>query len=476
MNRAIGLGLAAGAAVLQSGCIAAEAEKKAQKQPNIIYILADDLGYRELGCYGQTKIKTPNIDKIAAEGVKFTQHYSGQAVCAPSRCVLLTGKHTGHSYVRDNRERKPEGQIPLPAGTFNIASMLKTKGYATACVGKWGLGFPGSVGDPNNQGFDLFYGYNCQRQAHSFYPEYLWKNDKKVQLPGNKPYNGGPHYSADLMTTEALQFIRESKDKPFFLYYASPIPHVSLEVTQDMVDMYKGKWDEEEKPYDGKKGYIAHKNPRSCYAGMISHLDRDVGRIINLLKELDLEDDTLIIFTSDNGATFCGGVDYKFFKSVGELRGLKGSLWEGGIRVPLVAKWPGKIRPGTTSDHISAFQDMLPTFAEITTADIPKDIDGKSMLAALTGKEQQEHEHLYWEFPARYFKGQQAVRMGKWKAIRRNLNKQPEAPIQLFNLETDIGESNDVASEFPEVVTKIREIMKKEHTPSKEFPFKALDK
>ena len=468
MNGLIKVGCAA-AAVAASSC----AERT---RPNIIYILADDLGYNELGCYGQEKILTPHIDKLAEEGIKFTQHYSGQAVCAPSRCVMLTGRHTGHSYIRDNKELPKEGQTPIPAETVTIAKLLKQKGYATGCVGKWGLGYPGSEGDPNNQGFDLFYGYNCQRQAHFYYPKYLWKNDKKVELPGNKPREGGPGYASDLMSNEVLGFIKDHKDKPFYLYYASPLPHVSLQITDEMLNMYKGKWDEKaHKGSSHPKGYTGHPTPRAAYAAMISHLDRDVGRITALLKELKIDDNTLIIFTSDNGATHAGGVDYKFFNSVGELRGLKGSLWEGGIRVPFVAKWPGKIKPGSTSDHISGFQDMMPTIGDITGYRSPADIDGISFLPTLLGTTgQAEHKCLYWEFKA--YGGQQAVRMGKWKGIRRGLQRNPNAPIQLYNLETDLSEKNDLAKKYPEVVEKIQKLMQSERVASKVFPFKALDK
>jgi arylsulfatase len=460
--------------------VAADTESK---KTNIIYILADDLGYRELGCFGQKKIKTPNIDKLAAEGVKLTNHYSGQAVCGPSRCSFLTGKHMGHAYIRNNKRCNPSGQAPIASSEFTIAEMLKQNGYATACVGKWGLGPVGSEGDPNTQGFDLFFGYNCQRRAHQYYRNYLIKNDKKVFYPDNKDISG-PNYSADEMRKEVLNFVRKNKDKPFFLYWGTPIPHVSLQVPEEDLKEYLGKWPET--PYRGNykpgvnggesRGYTGHKTPRAAYAAMISHMDRNVGELMKLLDELKIADNTLLIFTSDNGTTYTGGVDYKFFNSVGKLKGLKGKLYEGGIRVPFIARWPGKIKPGTTSDLISAFWDMMPTFAEVAGIEPPKGIDGISILPALTGKKQKKHKFLYWEFPAKIYKGQVAVRMGDWKGIRTHLFKNKNAPIKLYNLKDDIGEKKNVASEHPEVVAEIAKIMKQEHVNSKIFTFPAIDK
>ncbi|OVE81874.1 hypothetical protein BVY04_02185, partial [bacterium M21] len=348
--------------------------------------------------------------------------------------------------------------------------------------GKWGLGYPGSEGDPNNQGFDLFFGYNCQRHAHHFYRNYLWKNQEKVMYPDNKTVTG-PNYSADEMRKEALQFVREKKDQPFFLYWATPIPHVSLQVPEQSLKQYLGKWPET--PFKGAKkvgrGYSGHPTPRAAYAAMISHMDRNIGQLMDLLDELKIADNTLLIFTSDNGATYTGGVDAKFFNSVGSFKGLKGSLYEGGIRVPFVAKWPRKIKPGTTSDHISAFWDMLPTFAEIAGYKVPTDTDGISMIATLTGTgKQAKHPFLYWEFIAAHHnrkeRGMVAVRMGKWKGIKSNLKKNHNAPLALYDLEKDIGETNDIAKAFPEVADKIQTIMKNQHKPSKIFPFPAIDK
>ena len=462
-------------------------------KPNIIYILADDLGYGELGCYGQDKIKTPNIDKIAAEGIRFTQHYSGSTVCAPSRCCLLTGKHTGHSYIRDNDELPErgdvwndpdlEGQRPLLPNTETIGTMLQRAGYTTGAIGKWGLGGPGSTGDPNKQGFDLFYGYLCQRVAHNYYPTHLWRNDEKhileeneyfrpsKKLPEDKdpfdkesyaPYSG-KQYSMDYMAEEALNFIEKNQNNPFFLYLPFPVPHVSLQVPEDSLQEYEGAFPET--PYKGEKGYVPHIAPKAAYAAMITRMDREIGKILALLKKLGLEKNTIVIFTSDNGPTYAGGVDAEFFESAGPLRGLKGSLYEGGIRVPMIARWPGKIQPGTTTDHISAFWDVMPTLAEITNTAVPQNIDGVSFLPTLLGKnDQQEHEYLYWEHHSGG--GKQAVRMNEWKALRLQVKGNPDAPIQLYNLTTDIAESEDVSQAHPEIVQKIDTIMKS-RTPSK---------
>jgi len=452
-------------------------------KPNIIYFLADDLGYYELGCYGQEKIKTPNIDRLAAEGMKFTQHYSGQTVCAPSRCAFLTGKHMGHAQIRNNKGVGGwgKGQAPLHENTTTIATMLKAKGYATGCVGKWGLGNSENSGTPSKQSFDFFFGFHCQLKAHHFYPDYLWKNDEKIMYPGNDTYKGSD-YCATEMNKEALGFIRENKDKPFFLYYATPIPHVSLHVPEEDLAEYKGQW--EEKPFEndaieqweasGRKrilAYTPHPTPRAAYAAMISHMDRNVGKLMDELDKLGLTENTLFIFTSDNGTTFTGGVDRKFFNSLGELSGFKMLLGEGGIKVPFVARWPEVIKAGRTSDHISASWDMLATFAEITGSTIPKDTDGISILPELSGKEQTPHDSLYWEFSSKG--GQQAVRMGKWKGLRKNLSKSMHT--SLYDLETDPGERKDLSADYPEVLAKIEGIMQSERTPSKSFPMKWLD-
>jgi arylsulfatase A len=460
-----------------------------ERLPNIIFLLADDLGYEELGCYGQKLIKTPHIDRIAKEGIRFTQHYSGNAVCAPSRCCLMTGKHPGHAYIRSNGKPKGlehlakkfgwefPGQNPIPDSEVTVAEVLKQKGYATAAIGKWGLGHFGTTGDPNKQGFDLFYGFNGQRHAHNHYPKFLWRNRKKEIQPGNDRTLNGKTYSQDQFTDTALNFIRENKAKPFFLYMPFAIPHLSIQVPESSLKQYKGKITEAAYKH---RGYLKHPFPRAGYAAMISHMDRDIGKIMSLVKKLNLDDNTLVIFTSDNGPTYnrLGGSDSDFFKSAGPFRGLKGSLYEGGIRVPLVARWPGKIQPGTVSHHISAFWDVLPTLAEFTGTKAPDRIDGISFAPTLLGqpKKQQKHEYLYWEFPS--YGGQQVVRMENWKAVRQGIMKRgnkKRLKIELYNLKTDPGEQNDVAAKHPEIVAKMRKIMESGRKPSQLFPIPALD-
>ena len=470
------------------------------RKPNIIYILADDLGYGELGCYGQKKIKTPHIDQLAAEGMRFTQHYSGSPVCAPSRCTLLTGKHPGHAYVRDNDEMREkgdvwndpsiEGQRPLPPQTTTLGTLLQSAGYTTAAIGKWGLGAPDDSGNPNKQGFDHFYGYICQRQAHNYYPTHLWRNSEKDMLdntyfsprqrfPEDKdpndpaayaPYSGN-QYTPDLMIKEAVEFIKNNQQNPFFLYFASPVPHLALQVPEDSLEEYEGAFPET--PYLGDKGYTPHQTPRAAYAAMISRLDRDIGRIMALLKELGLDDNTLIMFSSDNGPTYTGGVDYTFFESAGPFNGLKGSLYEGGIRVPMIARWPGKIEKGTESDRISAFWDVMPTMCEIAGVTSPEDTDGISLAPVLLNQgKAPEHPFLYWEFPG--YGGQQALRMGNWKAIRRDMKK-GNRKLELYNLEADIGEQQNQAENQPELIQKIEKTMQAVRTPSEFAKWNFMD-
>jgi arylsulfatase A len=428
------------------------------ERPNIVFILADDLGWGELGCYGQAKIRTPHLDRLAAQGVRFTQLYAGNAVCAPSRCSLMTGLHPGHAHVRNNREVQPEGQAPLPGAAVTVAEVLKGRGYATAAIGKWGLGGPGTEGDPNRQGFDLFYGYNCQRHAHNHYPSYLWKNDRRIELDGKT-------YSHDLFEKESLDFVRSHKDGPFFLYLPFTIPHVAMQIPDEALDDYKG-WDDP--PYEGGQGYTPHSRPRAAHAAMISRMDRSVGRLLDLLAELQLEKDTLVIFTSDNGSIDrAGGHDLKFFAANGPFRGEKGQLYEGGIRVPFIARWPGRLQPGTLSDRVGAFWDILPTLAAAAGADTPKQIDGLDLLGPA------RHEFLYWEFPG--YGGQQAVRLGSWKGIRTDLLKGKVTPLQLYDLAADPGETTDLAARNPEVVARIEALMRQSHEPSALFPMKALD-
>ncbi|SFO05025.1 arylsulfatase [Algoriphagus ornithinivorans] len=470
-------------------------------KPNIVLILADDLGYGEVGYNGQEIIQTPQIDQLAAEGKIFTNFYTAAPVCAPARCMLLTGLHSGHAYIRGNdewRERGEvwdyakaandpnlEGQRPLPSGTLTIAKILQQNGYQTGIVGKWGLGAPLSEGIPTNLGFDYFYGYNCQRQAHNLYPPHLWENETKILLnnqlvvPSTKldsladPMDPSSYkrfqqtdYAPDLMHEKALAFIENNKDQPFFLYYASPLPHLPLQVPSENMEDYQ-KVIGDEQYYDGSKGYFPNRYPRATYAAMISLLDKQVGEIRAKLEDLGLSENTLIIVTSDNGPTYTGGVDFDYFKSSDPFSNgygrTKGFVYEGGIRVPMLVNWPGKIKSGTVTDHVSALYDLLPTICELIGAKIPVDTDGKSFLSTLLGKRQEPHKYLYWEFPE--YGGQQAVRMGKWKAVRQNL-KEGKIQTELFDLEADPKELHDLASQFPEIVSKMEEIMKKEHSPS----------
>jgi len=448
-------------------------------RPNVILIVADDLGWAELGCYGQQKIKTPNIDRMAQEGKRFTDFYAGAPVCAPSRSVLLTGQHMGHTYIRDNHEiggwgdDDGEGQLPLPAGTATLGSLMQDAGYETACVGKWGLGGPDTEGEPNKQGFDHYFGYLCQRQAHNFYPTHMWRDGERVDYEGNVFKNlTGKHYSHDLMTEDALGWVGDNSEKPFFLLLTYAIPHLALQVPEDSMEPYYGLWDDP--PYDGKKGYLPHPTPRAAYAGMVSRMDRDVGSLMDLLAELDIDDNTIIMFTSDNGATYdIGGANSEFFNSGGGLRGSKGSVFEGGLRVPLVVRWPDRIEAGSVSHMPSAFWDFMPTILDAAGAPPSPTTDGISLMPELLGSgEQVTHEYLYWEFPA--YGSQQAIRMGKWKAVRRQLKK-TDGPIQLYDLEADIGETNDVAADHPEVVAKLSELMAAAHVPSTEFPLPGVD-
>ena len=417
------------------------------QRPNIIFILADDLGYGDLGCYGQKHIKTPNIDRIAAEGIRFTQHYAGSTVCAPSRCVLMTGLHTGHTAVRGNREIKPEGQYPIAAETITVAKVLKRAGYITAVVGKWGLGGPGSSGVPNKQGFDHWFGYLCQRKAHSYYPEYLWKNGKKIILEKNKAGKKGT-YSHDLFTAEAMDFIRQNRNRRFFLYLPYTIPHTRYEIPS--TEPYSDRpWAKKEK----------------VHAAMITRMDRDIGRTMNLLKKLNIDEKTIVFFSSDNGATqrWEGRFD-----SSGLLRGRKRDMYEGGIRTPLVVKWPGKIKPAAESDHISAFWDFLPTCAELAGVSAPENIDGISMVPTLLGRDdrQKRHKFLYWEF-FHWKKGfYLAVRMGDFKVVRLS----PTGPLELYNLKTDIAEKNNIAAEHPEIIAEIEAYLKTARTDSPHWP------
>jgi arylsulfatase A-like enzyme len=471
------------------------------KKPNIIYILADDLGYGELGSYGQKLIETPHLDQLAQSGMRFTNHYTGAPVCAPARYMLLTGKHSGHAYIRGNDEWAErgdvwnykavskdwtlEGQRPLPEGTKLLPSYLKSVGYTIGMAGKWGLGAPHTHSIPTKMGFDYFFGYNCQRQAHTFYPLHLYENENRYPLnndtvppsiklsPDVNPNDMASYakynlndYTPTIMFDKMISFIKQQKDKPFYFYWATPIPHNPIQAPQRWVDYYIKKFGEEE-PYLGKNSYYPHKNPRAGYAAMISYLDEQVGTLVKFLKDNGMYENTIIMFSSDNGVTYTGGTDGKFFNSSGPFdeeygRG-KGFVYEGGIRVPLIASWPGKIKANTTSDLISSHYDLLATLADLTGFEKPSDTDGISMLPTLLGKTQHsKHDYLFWEFPE--YAGQVAIRMGEWKVVRQNLKNDKKAPtLELYNLTTDPNEKINVANQHPELLTKAAEIFKKEH-------------
>ncbi len=482
------------------------------RKPNIILILADDLGYGELGCYGQKKIETPNIDKLAKRGVVFTQSYSGSPVCAPSRCVLLSGQHTGNSYIRGNDEWNErgevwnyremladstlEGQRPLPDSLILLPKVLQSVGYSTAMFGKWGLGAPHTNSIPNNKGFDYFLGYNCQRQAHTYLPLHLYENEKRIYLnndtvpPHTKldpktdlidenSYIKFTHgeYAPDVIFDGLLDFVENKSDEPFFIYWATPIPHVPLQAPAEWINYYRDKFGDE-KPYNGGKGYFPVRYPNATYAAMISYLDMNIGKLIEKLKSEGKYENTIIIFTSDNGPTFAGGVDVQFFNSAGVLNHdpgrIKASVYEGGIRVPTIISWPGNTDNGGSYDGITSFPDLYQTIIEFADAQQPGKSDGLSLIPTLTGEGQQKkHEYLYWEFPER--NGMQAVRMGNWKAIRKNI-KAGDLTIELYDIETDPMELSDISMKYPEIVEKISEIMDKEHEEPKVdlFKMKAL--
>jgi arylsulfatase A len=458
------------------------ARKQATRTPNIIYIYADDLGYGELGSYGQTKIKTPNLDRLAKEGIRFTKHYTSTPVCAPARCMLLTGRHGGHSFIRGNYEMggfpddKEGGQMPLPDGAVTIAKVLKSAGYTTGAFGKWGLGMSNTTGDPNRQGFDYFYGYLDQKQAHNYYPTHLWDNGKWDKLnnpvidvhrklaPGAPDsafnYFKGKEYAIDKIADKAQKFISDHRSERFFLYLPMTIPHVSLQVPDDAVKQYIGQFDE--KPYYGTKSYASTKYPLSTYAAMITYLDKQVGKIMEQVKQLGLDENTIIMFSSDNGATFNGGTDAKFFNSVAGLRGLKMDIYEGGIREPFIARWPGKIKPGTTTDFVCVQYDMFATFSEIAGITSPPQSDGISLVPILTGKGKvRPRDYLYFEFSEK--SGEIAIRFEKFKAVKSNVKKDKNAAWELYDMESDEKETTDVASKHPEIISKLDAIVKKEH-------------
>ena len=464
--KSAGLGAAALAVTGCGTSLTGSRAGKAVRKPNIIFVMADDLGYGDLGCYGQQQIRTPNIDRMAVEGMRFTDHYAGSTVCAPSRCSLMTGVHTGHTYVRGNREIQPMGQLPLPSGTMTLPRMLKKAGYTTALVGKWGLGGPDSTGIPNRQGFDHFFGYLCQRHAHNYYPEFLFRNEQRVPLrnkvAGNRADGAGVatekvDYSYDLMEAEALRFVEENKNGPFFLYMAVTLPHANNEAGKRGMEV----------PDYGVYAGTDWPEPQKGHAAMITRLDRGVGRLLRKLTELGIDENTVVFFTSDNGPHREGGADPEFFDSNGPLRGIKRDLYEGGIRVPLVVRWPGRIEAGAVTDHVSAFWDFMPTFATLSGGRASADSDGLCMVPTLLGApgKQRRHRFLYWEFHERG--STQAVRFGRWKAVR-----SAGGPLELYDLQNDIGETDNVADRHPEVVAKIEEYLSRARTESEFWALK----
>ncbi|MFT7620355.1 MAG: arylsulfatase A [Planctomycetota bacterium] len=444
----------------------AKTKKKlaARKPPNIVYILADDLGYGDIGCFGQRKISTPNIDQLATEGMRLTQHYAGSSDGSASRCTLMTGLHTGHSFIRGNPKWPFDQQGALPQNTLTLGSLLQSTGYQTAAIGKWGLGRSNSSGVPTKQGFDMFYGFLDPRHAESHYPAFLWRNNKKEVLLGNAKAKK-EEYAPDLLADSAISFIDGADDtKPFFLYLALTAPHAPLQVPKDSLEQYRGRWQEER--YKGDR-YAWQNAPRATYAAMISRLDRDVGRVMAKLKEKGLDENTVVVFSSDNGPNADGGCDRDFFNSTGNLKGMKGTLFEGGIRIPMIARWPGQIAAGSESDHISAFWDILPTLAQLAGLPEPDGLDGKSLVPTLVGlkDEQEQHEYLYWELDGH----RQAMRFGDWKLIRNN----PDPQVSLYHLSTDPKELNDLGNKRHEITRRMKSIMVNARNDSTIFKFEA---
>ncbi|HOW70688.1 MAG TPA: arylsulfatase [Phycisphaerae bacterium] len=433
------------AAFLAVPCLGCQSPSR----PNVILILADDLGYGDLGCYGQKLIHTPRLDRMAAEGMRFTQFYAGSTVCAPSRCCFMTGLHTGHARVRGN------SLVPLRPEDTTMAEVLKRAGYATGIVGKWGLGEPGTTGVPNLKGFDSWFGYLNQVHAHNYYPDYLWRDQERHPLDANRDGRKGC-YTHDLFTEEALLFVQRNRHRPFFLYLTYTIPHANNELGAKTGD---GMEVPDYGPYRDREWTSAHKGR----AAMITRMDRDVGRLLDRLEELGLDRGTLVLFTSDNGPHKEGGTKPAFFNAGGPLRGIKRDLYEGGIRVPLVVRWPGQVQPGQVSKHVSAAWDFLPTMADLANVEEPAGLDGISMMPAIRGQPQRGHNFLYWEFHEGGFF--QAVRMGDWKAVRKGL----AGRMELYDLAADVGEQHNVAAAHPDIVARIEEYLKTARSESAEW-------
>jgi arylsulfatase A-like enzyme len=461
---------------------------------NVIYIMADDLGYGELGCYGQKLIPTPNIDRLAAEGTKFTRFYAASTVCAPTRCSLMTGLHQGHAPIRGNKEKggfgpnDPEGQTALPLRNTTIAENLKTVGYKTAIFGKWGLGGPQPGETPMDHGFDTFYGYLCQRRAHTHYPAYLWDNHQPDLLNNvggsahqkvssvtsdlqewNSQFNGSDFAHAKILD-RAQGFIKKNKENPFFIYYATTIPHAALQAPPEWIEKFPKEWDP--KPYLGANGYLPNPRPRATYAAMIAYLDWSVGQLRETLEREGIANRTLIVFTSDNGATFNGGVDTEFFNSNGGLRGKKMSLYEGGIREPFIAWCPSLVPAGKTVSEPFVAYDTLASLSELCGTKAPRN-DGISYASALLGKEPKKREYVYVEYPEA--SAMQAVWIGSFKMIRPDLKKNPEK-IEVYDLDSDPSEKTDLAAKRPDLIQRAKQIWAEEHVPSKDFPLGVIDK
>jgi arylsulfatase A-like enzyme len=477
--------------------LAAPASAEARR-PNLVFILADDLGWGELGCYGQKKIPTPHLDRLAREGTRFTRHYSGAPVCAPSRGVLMTGRHLGRAEIRGNQQAKvrfpefTEGQHPLSAGARTFAQDLRDAGYANAAFGKWGLGPVGSTGDPQRLGFDLFFGYNCQAVAHSFFPAHLWRNAEKIPLnakpiPGHRKQPEGTvrqedfqaeHYAPARMMTEALAYLETRRDArtPFFLYLPFIEPHVALQPPPERVAEFPAEWDDQ--PYRGENGYLPHPRPRAAYAAMIADLDRHVGRILEALDRLGLAENTFLVFTSDNGPTHpgkpgtafhIGGADPAFFNSTAGLRGYKGSVYEGGLRVPLLVRWPGKVAAGAVEDTPSAFVDWYPTLLAAAGLPVPADLDGENLLPRLTGgPAPQRRKPLLWAYPE--YGGQVAILLGEFKVLRRGLKTRSPEDWEVYHLGEDPGESRNLAAEHPGLIREAERVLGQEIQPNPVYP------
>lgn len=463
--------------IIAGGFSSSTAQKKLPaKKPNIILIFADDLGFGDIGCYGQQKIETPNIDQLAKAGLRFTQFYSGSTVCAPSRASLLTGLHTGHTAVRGNKGFDPEGQTPLPDSVITIANLLQQNGYTTAAFGKWGLGFITTTGDPNKKGFDTFFGYNCQSLAHDYYPDHLWNNHDRLDLSPN--LTGDSIYSADLIHQHAMQFLKSAPSKPFFIYLPYTLPHGDVIAPHDSIyQYYIEKFSE--RPLEKRSPGYTNKNrsfepyPHAAFAAMVSRLDKYVGDIMKTIHEKGIADNTLVIFTSDNGPHRENGGDPDFFNSNGIYRGIKRDLYEGGIRVPFIAYWNGIIKPGTT-DQVAALWDLYPTFLQLAGIKNLKSVDGISMMPMFRNKNNQEHDFLYWEFHEN--NGRQAVRWKNWKGIKLNVSKDAHAHLELYNLNNDPSEERNVAEKYPAIAAKLNDMIKRAHHNNTDWPLLPSEK